>query len=147
MPDNDTTSAAVAECVALSIAFANAVDHREYDRLLDLFTDDAVLQRWDRSFEGRKGIAEMMAARPLGVQTRHMCTNFEITRLDDQSATGLTYFLFFRGEGAADKISPMTGPALMGEYHDRFRLTDAGWRIAHRTIKLVFGDAPPPPTK
>ena len=128
-------------CTSLSIAFANAVDSRNYPRVLEVFTEDAVLQRWDQDFVGRDGIAGMLNARPVDVQTRHICSNIEISQQSDNEATGITYFVFFRGIGDANQTLPLGNPNLVGEYHDRFQFTDKGWRIAHRRIKLVFCDS------
>ena len=126
------------ECFRLSIAFANAVDRRDYERVLGVFTSDAVLERWDRSFVGLPEIAEMMNSRPEDIQTRHVCTNFELTRTSSKDAEGQTYFLFFRGEGDGSEVFPLSGPHIVGEYHDQFQLTDKGWRIAHRKIRIIF---------
>jgi hypothetical protein len=29
-------------------------------------------------------------------------------------------------------------PSMVGEYHDRFVLTEDGWRIAERAVEVVF---------
>ena len=141
------TSFAKEACTALSIAFANGVDSRDYARVVDVFADDAVLEHWDRSFNGREEIAAMLEARPFDMQTRHFCTNIEITQDADHAASGITYFLFFRGTENDNGPLPLNGPNLFGEYRDQFRLTDSGWRIAHRKIEIVFGDIPGGPAK
>lgn len=129
-------------CAAACIAFANAVDARDYPRVLDTFTDDAVFERWNGRFEGRDAIAGMLDARPLDIQTRHICTNIEIFPDDATSAHGVTYFQLFRGQGEQDETLPLHGPSMVGAYHDLFRLTDDGWRFAQRTIKVAFSDTP-----
>jgi 3-phenylpropionate/cinnamic acid dioxygenase small subunit len=129
-------------CTSLSIAFANAVDSRNYPRVLELFTEDAVLQRWDQDFVGREGIAGMLNARPVDVQTRHICSNIEISQQSANEANGITYFVFFRGVGDGSQTLALGNPNLVGEYHDRYLFTDVGWRIAQRRIKLVFSDNP-----
>ena len=47
------TEAWWAECHALSIAFANGVDHRRYDETAALFTEDGTLNRWGQVTTGR----------------------------------------------------------------------------------------------
>jgi hypothetical protein len=34
--------------------------------------------------------------------------------------------------------APLTGPAMVGAYRDRFRRTRDGWRFAHRTLEVTF---------
>lgn len=130
------------DCTALSIAFANAVDHRDYARALSVFTPDGVFERWDKTFKGIDEIAAMLDARPVDMLVRHFCTNIEITPCGDNAATGTTYFMFFREMGDPSGSLPISGPKMIGEYLDQFRLTDAGWRIARRSVKLVFHEAP-----
>lgn len=50
--------------------------------------------------------------------------------------------LFFRGVDDGGQVLPLGNPNLVGEYHDRYELTDMGWRIAHRRIDVVFSDKP-----
>jgi hypothetical protein len=137
---NSPTSAVKDACTSLSIAFANAVDSRNYVRVLEVFTKDGVLQRWDQEFIGQKAIAAMLDARPIDVQTRHICSNIEISQHAPNEATGITYFIFFRVVGNEGQTLPLGNPNLVGEYHDRFQFTNTGWRIAHRRVKLVFSD-------
>jgi hypothetical protein len=33
---------------------------------------------------------------------------------------------------------PSLEPQLVGTYHDRFRLTEKGWRFSHRRVELAF---------
>jgi 3-phenylpropionate/cinnamic acid dioxygenase small subunit len=127
-------------CKALSIAFANAVDRRDYDRVLSVLTEDAEFIRWDRSFSGRDVIKSMLHSRDESIQTRHICSNIEIDNLTDTTATGITYFTFFNGEGEHEEVIPLAGPKFVGEYHDEFILIAGEWRIQKRKVRIVFGD-------
>ena len=80
----------------------------------------------------------MLDARPLDIQTRHVCTNIEIFQREAGEATGVTYFLFFRETGEMNRPLPLTGIKMIGEYHDVFSRSDSGWLIARRSIRIVF---------
>ena len=51
-----------AACVRLCAAFANHIDARRYERVLDLFTDDAVLDRMGHLVTGRVAISAFLEA-------------------------------------------------------------------------------------
>lgn len=127
------------DCHALSIAFANGVDHRRYDEVAALFTEDGILNRSGQPVTGRAALRAWLDTRPLDVVTRHVCTNFMARQTSPDHAEGFTLFTFYRtvGDDGMDAL-PMAGPTALGEYSDRFRLTPAGWRIAHRDIRVVF---------
>ncbi|NIB43390.1 nuclear transport factor 2 family protein [Pseudomaricurvus alkylphenolicus] len=128
-------------CQALSIAFVNAVDQRDYKRALSVFTEDAVFERWDSVFQGKTEIGAMLNARDVNAQTRHLCTNFEITQSPQAttSASGLSLFLFYKQSGSVSEQPLSTGGAAMvGEFHDHYQLTDGGWRIVRRKVVPVF---------
>ena len=127
------------DCRALSIAFANHVDHRRYDEVAALFTDDGVLNRSGQPVTGRAALRAWLDTRAADVVTRHVCTNFEARQVAPDRAEGFTLFTFYRavGHDAADAL-PIPGLTSIGEYTDRFRLTPEGWRIAHRDIRIVF---------
>ena len=129
------------ECQALSMAFANGVDHFRDDAVLALFTEDGVLDRWGSPVTGHAALRGWLDGRPRDLVTRHVCTNFAATRSAPDDAEGFTLFTFYRGtrqDGTGPL--PLTGPAMVGEYLDRFRCTADGWRIARREIRIVFQD-------
>ncbi len=127
-------------CKSLSIAFANAVDQRDYDRAVRVFCSDAVFARWDQAFSGRDAIEAMLHNRDESVQTRHVCTNIEVTDITVTTAKGITYFTFFNGEGELDEVIPLAGPKFVGEYHDDYIMQSGEWLIHKRSVKIVFGD-------
>jgi hypothetical protein len=128
------------ECKALSIAFVNAVDQRDYERAISVFTEDAEFARWDTGFKGRDAIEAMLHGRDTSIQTRHICTNIEISEITDTSAKGITYFVFFNGEGSQEDVIPLAGPKFVGEYHDEFVQENGDWRIQKRQVRIIFGD-------
>jgi ketosteroid isomerase-like protein len=124
-------------CERLSIAFANAIDRRDYPALLDLFADAAVVDRMGTIIRGRSALSAWLESRPADIVTRHVCSNIEIVQRGPETAEGLTYFTFYKAGAAAD-ICEVDGPELVGEYHDAFVLTEQGWKIQSRKITVIF---------
>lgn len=124
-------------CERLSIAFANNVDRRDYPALLDLFGEDAVVDRMGTIIRGKPALSAWLASRPADVVTRHVCSNTEIVQRGPETAEGLTYFTFYKAVGTAD-VCDVEGPELVGEYHDLFVLTVQGWKFQSRKITVIF---------
>jgi len=124
-------------CEGIIVAFANGVDRWDDENVLALFTDDGVLDRAGQKIAGREALRKWLSERPRNVMTRHVASNIALKRLSANEATGLSYFTFYRAEGATTPAS-IPGPAGLGEYEDRFRLTSGGWKLAERKIRVVF---------
>jgi hypothetical protein len=84
------TNEALTDYQRLSIAFVNALDHREYDRVAPLFTEKGVFDRMGQSFEGREAIKKWLHSRPEQLTMRHILTNFELTPIADDELRGVT---------------------------------------------------------
>lgn len=126
-------------CERLSIAFAIGVDRFDDDTVLDLFTADGVFNRPGNVVKGRDALRGWLKGRPRDVVTRHICTNIAIKVINEKEASGITYFTFYRGPKDDDRpVLPLNGPDIVGEYHDRYLLTDDGWRIAERAVAFAF---------
>lgn len=120
-------------------------DSGRMEDLLDLFTEDAVMDMEDDVFTGRQAIAdgflaagrkfvvfakESKAPRDLPV-LRHLTATHVIDATSETSATCTSYFLTMMHKG----------PDHWGSYTDAFREEDGRWRISHRRV-VVEGAAP-----
>ena len=127
-------------CEALSIAYARAVDFRDYDEFVSLFTEDGVLDV-GQPLEGRSAIKAAMEKRSDKLRSRHVLTNIFIDVLDKKNARGISYLTLYRHIGEeslrGDPID-FGGPAAVGHYEDKFVLTDTGWRFASRKLHFAF---------
>lgn len=139
-PPADTTAAFdEAACARLCVDFANHIDARRYGAWLDLFTEDGVLDRMGTRVSGRAELQRFLEARPATVATCHLCTNVRVERTSDDEATGFCYVLFFTGvPGEAGTPATAAGAPSVVTYHDRYRRTPAGWRIAERRIQMAM---------
>ncbi len=119
-----------AECARLINLYANLNDAADWVAVADLYAPDGVMTRPtapDQPVIGRAAILAAFQARPPRT-TRHFCANIVI---DVESATTA------RGESAMLLFTGAPAP-LVGSFHDRFVLTDAGWRFAERRGSLHF---------
>lgn len=130
------------ECERLIMEYTHLVDGGNASAIADLFTDDGVWCTDEFSMDGQDEIRAGFARRQ-GVtrrQSRHVCTNV-IVKVDGDSATGLCYLVNYRHDsatGTAEKPAPAGFPKYVGEYHDTFVRTPAGWRFQRRYCDMVF---------
>jgi hypothetical protein len=137
---DDQINAIFSECEALSIAYARAVDFRDYDYFVTLFTEDGVLDT-GRPLEGRAAIAEALTRRPDELRSRHVISNVFIDVLNEREARGISYLTLYRhigSESLKGEPIPFDGPAGVGHYEDRFERTDEGWKFKRRKLHFAF---------
>lgn len=128
-------------CEQLVITYAELIDFDKAELVADLFIPNGV---WE-SDKSRK-VGEDRIRKDFGIRqrrmprvSRHVCTNISITVISDEEATGLTYFTLYRDDvRSGSKFARLSAPTMLGEYHDRFVLTEAGWRFASRKVKTTF---------
>lgn len=129
-PDEDGRRAAEHDCARLIALYANLNDEARWDEVAALYAEDGVMFRPtapDVAVAGRDAILAAFKARPPR-KTRHVCSNVVIDVESATTARGTSAMLLFTGEGAP----------LVGSFHDRFRLTEDGWRFAERRGTLTF---------
>ena len=110
-------------------------DYGDLDEYMTLFTDDT---SWDLAgaiVQGAEAIhADRVSRRSQGTQgpgtnTRHMNTTMWVDVDGSDVATAHSYYVFVRDAAT----SPTIGST--GRYHDTFRRTADGWKLAHRRIR------------
>lgn len=134
------------ECEALSIAYARAVDFRDYDAFVALFAEDGVLEI-DTPLVGRRAIRESIIRRPDELKSRHVLTNIFIDVQDENAARGVSYLTLYRHVGPESlRAEPIEfdGPAAVGHYEDQFVRTAEGFRFKRRRLHLAFRRASGP---
>lgn len=141
-PQNTPTDPSDSEraCEALSVAYARAIDFRDYDTFVDLFTEDGELDT-GTVLKGRAAIREAISHRPDELRSRHVITNVFVDVLSDTEARGISYLTLYRHVGPESLKNgpvPLTGPAAVGHYEDRFVKTPEGWRFKRRRLQLAF---------
>lgn len=116
--------------------FAWILDHRAWERVPEILTPDAEAY----GVQGIDAVIEDNLRRYLGGcgPTQHLLGNMLID-VDADTATSVTYARVFH-QGLDQKADSFW--ECMGEYHDRWRRTSAGWRMSHRAfdVRIAIGD-------
>jgi hypothetical protein len=129
-------------CEALSIAYARAIDFRDYDAFPLLFAENGVLDVGHK-LEGRAAIASSVRQRPDALRSRHVISNTFVDVLGPDDARGIAYLTLYRHHGPESLgrgPAPLRGPAAVGHYEDRYVRTGEGWLFASRRLQLAFRD-------
>ena len=114
--------------------YSYGVDHRHYDEVVELFTEDCVVD-YGPTFppvRSRAGLRQMFGHPDARyVATSHHNANILVTFEDHDRASVRTsvYAWHQRGDG--------TTPRLWGYYHDSVVRLPDGWRIAERQLRTL----------
>ncbi len=130
------------ECESLVIAYARAIDFRDYDAFVELFTEDATLHAGSK-LEGKADIRESIRHRPDELRSRHVISNLYIDVQDADNARGICYLTLYRHHGVESlkfEPVPLTGPAAIGHYEDRYLRTGGAWLFTSRRLQMAFQD-------
>ena len=129
------------ECARLAIAWARFVDLHDNDAVVALFADDGVLHApGGGEIAGHPAILAALATRSANRVTRHMLAPPLVTMKGADEAHGVICFTVFDGfkdthEGTGPM--PLQPPVTVGEFHQTYRRTEQGWRIAsHRNVQV-----------
>lgn len=139
---NDDIARVERACTALSIAYARAIDFRDYDAFVTLFAENALLDA-GRPLEGRDAIRESLRHRPDELRSRHVISNVFIDVLGPDEARGISYLTLYRHHGDESTRfgpAPLGGAAAVGHYEDRFVRTGEIWLFESRKLHLAFRD-------
>ena len=131
---------------AVQTEFAHALDHRDVEPFVALFTDDAAYDNGRTVVRGHDELRRWMSGRATGPvrTTRHVWSALRLGAPDgDELAATSTWVCY-----AANTTPPIDAVTVwsVADFHDRFRLVDGAWKIATRRIDVVFRDptvAPP----
>jgi hypothetical protein len=131
-------------CSKLCNQFAVFNDAGKHEDLVALFTEDGRYARPtdpENFVSGHPAILAAFKARPRDKITRHLITNIVVNVTGAKTAQGLCYVTLFNGSTAnpAEKFGFKANAAvLIGEYHDQFVLTEAGWKFSQRVGRLIL---------
>jgi 3-phenylpropionate/cinnamic acid dioxygenase small subunit len=124
------------EIIDLVHRYSYCVDHRLYDEVASLFTEECVLDYGGPGIappvHGRRALRQMFGHPSVGfAATSHHNANVLVTFDDDDRASVRTsvYAWHQRKNG--------TTPRLWGYYHDTVERCPDGWRIATRQLRVL----------
>ncbi len=126
---------------ALVSAYYLRVDRPGEELAADLFAPDGVLVLGPTQVVGRIAIAAYFAERTRaqaesGRITRHLSSDVELKRLDDNRVAGRSITVVFAGSGEL----PLTAgaPSTIGDFDDVFVRTELGWLFESRRASIIF---------
>ncbi len=126
--------------IDLTIAYAWALDSRQFDDLAQVFAPDAVGDLAGQHCEGLEAITARIRT-PLSRldATQHVVTNHQVHILGDR-ARCRCYLV-----GQHLKTGTPGGDTFImaGTYEDELERRAEGWRIIHRTLRIVWTDGNP----
>ncbi len=123
------------QCARLVALYANLNDEARWEEVAALYADEGWMNRPSAPevrIAGRAAILEALKSRPPRI-TRHVCSNVVIDVESPKTASGVCAMVLFSPDQ----------PPLAGSFHDRFVLTEAGWRFAGRDGSLIKPYAAP----
>ncbi len=133
MSTADPNTAAIDACTALCKAYGLLADAGNADQFARLYTEDGVFDRLGQLISGHAAIREVIAGRPPGTWSKHVCSNIRITvDADGRHASGIVDLDMQRGIAGSDDVQ-----RLRATYHDRYTLTADGWCIQLRKVVLL----------
>ena len=131
-------------CEELIVRYTHIADFGPGSEMVKLFTEDGVWTSKQATYDGRNEIDEHFSSRDTEPgKARHVCTNVHVRVTGDTTAEGLSYFTIYYYPEDKPRVPDLNQqPALLGEYRDKFRLTDDGWKFAHRQVDISFARRP-----
>jgi hypothetical protein len=133
----DNHKRVIEACTNLVLDYAYFRDRPDAEGVANLFTENAQLTVLGQTFAGRAAIADRIRDAADGPVFRHMMSTIRIFPDNGSQARGVSYVSVYTAP-AGQFPRPFHQPAAVGEYHDRFVLTESGWKIARREFVAVF---------
>jgi hypothetical protein len=127
-------------CAKLCNAYALRLDAYDYDRFIELWSKDAVLDLFGREFSGLPAIRTFLEGREAEMICRHIVTNIEVDVLDAETAKGTCYTASYRVQnGLGSEPGPLTPPTFLMDCHSLFKLDPKrGWVFTRRNVRAAM---------
>jgi acetyl esterase/lipase/ketosteroid isomerase-like protein len=122
--------------VDVCVTYALALDRRDWTRLRTCFTDDAIANYAERSSSDGYEAIEMTcraALEPL-TASQHLLGNHLVVVNGDEADSSC----YFQAQHVREGLAGGPLYTVAGRYDDRFVRTTSGWRIANRTLTVMW---------
>lgn len=128
----------IRSCEQLIYRYAYLNDERDFEALMQLFTEDALLYRPsapDTPLQGHAAILASFRSRSPDLRTFHTCSDIEVSVEHAQLAHARSRILLLsasRSAQSATAIMLPDKPPMPGTFRDQFQLTADGWKFSQR---------------
>ncbi|MDG2089196.1 MAG: nuclear transport factor 2 family protein [Arenicellaceae bacterium] len=131
-----------AEIKELADAYAINRDNNDAVAYANTFAKDGTLILYGNSYSGRETIQTRIDESDSSGVGMHVMSTSVIEVIDSEHATGVHYATIYGGTKAdsheAGDIIPLANFRVMGKYHDKYVLTDEGWKFSERRLEPIF---------
>jgi 3-phenylpropionate/cinnamic acid dioxygenase small subunit len=125
------------EIEELLVRYSRALDHREFDTLETLFTENAVFDAGSLGCPTGAGeIRAMIEGTLTGLDATQHLVGKSLIEIDGDSAEVRTYLISQHIREATP--GPVKHYFVGGEYADRLMRTPEGWKIAYRRLDRMW---------
>jgi hypothetical protein len=123
----------------LNYASAYFMDNGEFDKLIELFTPDALFDRAGTVHHGHDEMRQGMRERP-AMTTRHLLANIHYLNVTEDYAEAVTSAITFHGVAAehGEPVSYATTNGRVLDFHDTYTRVKGEWKISSRVAQVVF---------
>jgi hypothetical protein len=123
----------------LHYASAYFMDNGEFEKMIELFTPDALFDRAGTVHHGHDEIRQGMRERP-PMTTRHLLANIHYLNVTEDHAEAVTSAITFHGP-VAENGKPVPYATTNGrvlDFHDTYTHVNGEWKISSRVAHVVF---------
>ena len=121
--------------------YAEALDHRDWALLDDVFLADATADYGAGALTGREAIVRSIAGLLGGCgPSQHLLGNYQVAVDGDRARSTCRIRVFHQGAGTNASLEPFE---CFGEYRDDMRRGTSGWRIVHREMVTTIARGDP----
>ena len=118
--------------------YASSVDSFDRDGVRSALADDVEGHYGNADpVTGGDALADWIAGATATVIWQHHLLNLYHVTIDGDHAKTLSYLTSYQ----VFKEDPKAAIILVARYHDELKRTDAGWKIAKRTMELLWGES------
>ncbi len=115
--------------------YARLCDERNWSLISEVFSDDAHAEYGGWPLRDRAAILSMLRKHLGGCgPTQHLLGNLQVEVTDGQVSSRISVRAAHRGSA---ELEPVYYEAI-GEYHDQWERTPAGWRITFRQMRMLL---------
>jgi len=133
------------DIVALALRYCRAIDTKNWDLLDEVFLPDSTAQLGSpTTLDGREAIrTRIRTALEILDDSQHLVGNHEVSVDGDRG----THRCYLQAQHIRELPEGSPNMIIAGRYEDDVVRTPDGWRIAHRTLAVMWSEGNPEVTR